>query len=145
MNGVLIKPLNLMTLENELARHFSSQEIIDEQVVLDISEDYSFNLFSNLLKQNPGHIFLILEEIKKVHIQTLTILKTEPVDEGALASMIHKVKGGAQLLSSQSFINRCEILEIEGSVPDRISAFIQLLEDQNQIIEYYVAKYTSHS
>jgi two-component system sensor histidine kinase EvgS len=145
MNGVLIKPLNLMTLENELARHFSSQEIIDEQVVLDISEDYSFNLFSNLLKQNPGHILLILEEIKKVHIQTLTILKTEPVDEGALASMIHKIKGGAQLLSSQRFINRCEILEIEGSVPDRVSAFIQLLEEQNQIIECYVAKYTSHS
>jgi two-component system sensor histidine kinase EvgS len=145
MNGVLIKPVNLMTLENELARHFTSQEIIDEQAPLDISGEYSFDLFSNLLKQNPAHILLILEEIKKVHIQILTILKTEPIDECALASMIHKIKGGAQLLSAQHFIKRCEILEKEGPVPDRVSAFIQLLEEQNQIIGCYVAKHADHT
>ena len=144
MNGVLIKPLNLMTLENELARHFASQEIADEQERMSMSEEYSFDLFSNLLKQNPGHILLILEEIKKVHIQILTILKTEPVDEGSLASMIHKIKGGAQLLGAQRFIKRCELLEIEGPVPDRVSAFIELLEEQNQIIEYYETKHASH-
>jgi len=144
MNGVLIKPLNLMTLENELVRHFTSQEIIDEQETLNIAGEYSFNLFSNLLKQNPDHLLLILEEIKKVHIQILAILKTEPVDEDGLASMIHKVKGGAQLLGAQRFIKRCEALEIEGPTPDRVKAFIQLLEEQNQIIEYYVAKYGSH-
>jgi two-component system sensor histidine kinase EvgS len=112
---------------------------------MDISGEYSFGLFSNLLKQHPGHILLILEEIKKVHIQTLAILKNEPVDEGVLASMIHKIKGGAQLLSAQRFIKRCEILEIEGALPDRVSAFIKLLEEQNQIIECYVAQYPSHS
>ena len=144
MNGVLIKPLNLMTLENELARHFASQEIADQQERMSMSEEYSFDLFSNLLKQNPGHILLILEEIKKVHIQILTILKTEPVDEGSLASMIHKIKGGAQLLGAQRFIKRCELLEIEGPVPDRVSAFIELLEEQNQIIEYYETKHASH-
>jgi two-component system sensor histidine kinase EvgS len=144
MNGVLIKPLNLMTLENELARHFSAQAITDEQETADISGEYSFDLFSNLLKQNPGHILLLLEEIKKVHIQTLAILKTEPVDADVLASLIHKVKGGAQLLSAQRFIKHCETLEIEGPVPDRVKAFVQLLEEQNQIIECYVAEYVSH-
>jgi two-component system sensor histidine kinase EvgS len=145
MNGVLIKPLNLMTLENELARHFSSQEITDEQEIVNMSGEYSFDLFSNLLKQNPGHVLLILEEIKKVHIQTLAILKNDPIDEDVLASMVHKIKGGAQLLSAQRFIKSCEALEIEGPIPDRVKVFIQLLEEQNQIIECYVAKYTSHS
>ncbi len=144
MNGVLIKPLNLMTLENELARYFISQEVTDETKMAYISGGYSFDLFSKLLKQNPGHILLILEKIKKVHIETLAILKTEPVDENTLASLIHKVKGGAQLLNAQLFIKRCEILEIEGGVPDKVNAFIQLLEEQNQIIERYVAKYPGH-
>ena len=144
MNGVLIKPLNLMTLENELTRYFISQEISDETKMAYLPGEYSFDLFSKLLKQNPGHILLILEEIKKVHIETLVILKTEPVDENTLASLIHKVKGGAQLLNAKLFIKRCEILEIEGAVPDRVNAFIQLLEDQNQIIERYLAKYPGY-
>jgi len=144
MNGVLIKPLNLMTLENELARYFTSQEISDETKMAYMSGEYSFDLFSNLIKQNPSHILVILEEIKKVHIETLAILKTELINEDNLASLIHKVKGGAQLLNAKFFIKRCEILEIEGVVPDRVSAFIQLLEEQNQIIERYVAKYASY-
>ena len=109
-----------------------------------IPGEYSFDLFSKLLKQNPGHVLLILEEIKKVHIETLTILKTEPVDEDALASLIHKIKGGAQLLNAKLFIKRCETLEIEGAVADRVNAFIQLLEEQNQIIELYIAKFARH-
>jgi two-component system sensor histidine kinase EvgS len=133
-----------MTLENELARYFISQEISDEAKMAYLPGEYSFDLFSKLLKQNPGHILLILEEIKKVHIETLAILKTEPVDANTLASLIHKVKGGAQMLNAQFFIKRCEILEIEGGVPDKVNAFIQLLEEQNQIIERYVAKYPGH-
>jgi two-component system sensor histidine kinase EvgS len=144
MNGVLIKPLNLMTLENELARYFTSQEISDETKMACMPGEYSFDLFSKLLKQNPGHVLLILEEIKKVHIETLTILKTEPVDEDTLASLIHKIKGGGQLLNAKLFIKRCEILEIGGPVADRVNAFIQLLEEQNQIIERYIAKFARH-
>jgi two-component system sensor histidine kinase EvgS len=144
MNGVLIKPLNLMTLENELTRYFTSQEIVDDKNVVDIPGEYSFELFSNLLKKNPGHILVILEEIKKVHIETLVILATKSLDEAALASMIHKVKGGAQLLSAQHFIQCCESLAIVGPLPERVSAFIRLLEEQNQIIECYKAKHASH-
>jgi two-component system sensor histidine kinase EvgS len=61
-----------------------------------------------------------------------------------LASLIHKVKGGAQLLSAQRFMKQCEALEIGGSVSDRVNAFIALLEEQNQIIDCYMAKYTSN-
>ena len=143
MNGVLIKPLNLMTLENELARHFISQEIADEQEVADTAGEYSFDLFSNLLKQNPSQILLILEEIKKVHIQTLNILKTEPIDENSLASMLHKIKGGAQLLSAPRFVQSCEALELAGPLPNRVNAFIALLVEQNLMIDAYAAKHAS--
>ena len=144
MNGVLIKPLNLMTLENELTRYFTSQEIIDDRDVVDMPGEYSFELFSNLLKKNPGHILIILEEIKKVHIETLAIIATKNIDEATLASMIHKIKGGAQLLSAQHFVQCCDSLAIAGPLPDRVSAFIRLLEEQNQIIECYIAKHASH-
>jgi two-component system sensor histidine kinase EvgS len=144
MNGILIKPLNLMTLENELAHYFTSQEISDETEMAYIPREYSFDLFSNLIKKNPSHILVILDEIKKVQVETLTILKTESVDESALASLIHKIKGGAQLLSAQRFIKSCEALGMAGPLPERVSAFIRLLEEQNQIIECYVAKYPGY-
>ena len=144
MNGVLIKPLSLMTLENELARYFSIQEASESKEGLEVSQEYSFELFSNLLQKNPGHIVLILEEIKRVHDDTLAILKAESVNEEILRSLIHKIKGGAQLLSAQRFIACCDALETIGPISDRVSALIQLLEDQNQLIECYMAKYVSN-
>jgi two-component system sensor histidine kinase EvgS len=85
-----------------------------------------------------------LDEIRRVHDDILAILKVESVDEGILASLIHKIKGGAQLLSAQRFITCCEALETTGSIADRVSALIQLLEDQNQMIERCRAKYASN-
>ena len=144
MNGVLIKPLSLMTLENELARYFSTQEISEKKGDLEDSHEYSFELFSNLLQKNPDHIVLILDEIRRVHDDILTILKVESVDEDILASLIHKIKGGAQLLSAQRFITCCEALESTGSIADRVNALIQLLDDQNQMIERCRAKYAAN-
>ena len=141
MNGVLIKPLSLMTLENELARYFSLQEVSEKNEGPDVSQEYSFELFSNLLQKNPGHIVLILDEIKRVHNDTLAILKSQTINEEILTSLIHKIKGGAQLLSAQRFIASCEALETAAPIPDRVSALIQLLEDQNQLIEYYRSRY----
>jgi two-component system sensor histidine kinase EvgS len=144
MNGVLIKPLSLMMLENELSRHFTSIENTAQKDLIDASEEYSFELFSNLLKQNPGHIRVILDEVKKVHLETLDILTAGSVDECALAGMIHKVKGGAQLLSAQRFTESCLALETVGPLADRVNAFITLLEEQNRIIERYESKYTNY-
>jgi len=87
---------------------------------------------------------LILEEIKRVHDDTLAILKAESVNEEILRSLIHKIKGGAQLLSAQRFIACCDALETIGPISDRVSALIQLLEDQNQLIECYMAKHVSN-
>jgi two-component system sensor histidine kinase EvgS len=135
MNGVLIKPLSILTLENELSRYFTVE---DEN---GIGEEYSFDVFSNLLLQNPKQIIVILDEIKRVHDDSLEILKTEAVDEATFMGILHKIKGGAQLLSAKYFIESCESLEKAGAISDRVSLCIDLLEAQNRIIERYKAQY----
>jgi len=131
MNGVLIKPLSLMALENELTRYFTPKEIVEE---------YSFSAFSSLLRNNPNQTLVILDEIKKVHDEVIAELKNQFVDEATFASLLHKIKGGAQLLNAKNFIQECEVLEEAGALPDRIASLIQLLKAQNRIIECYRAR-----
>ena len=138
MNGVLIKPLSLLSLENELTRYFRSREVSSQDLY---PKDYSFDAFSSLLKSNPEHILVILNEIKKVHEEALLAINTESVTEASLASLVHKVKGGAQLLSAKKFIQSCESLEKEQNFDSKLASFKILLEEQNQIIERYQSKY----
>jgi len=137
MNDVLIKPLSILTLENELSRYFT---VKDEDQIQE--EEYTFEVFSNLLRQNPNQLLVILDEIKRVHDDSLEILKTGSVDESALIAILHKIKGGAQLLSAKRFIESCESLEKAGALSDRVSQCIQLLAEQNRVIERYQANYT---
>jgi two-component system sensor histidine kinase EvgS len=141
MNGVLIKPLSLMTLENELSRYFQVEDSTKFSIPKTYQEEYSFVAFGNLLRNSPEYILVILEEIKKVHDETLITLKNEEVDEATLSSMVHKVKGGAQLLDAKNFAKACEVLEQEKNLDTRITTFIQLLEDQNLIITRYQSQY----
>lgn len=143
MNGVLIKPLSLMTLENELSRHFQTKDSTETATPTNYRGEYSFDAFANLIKNSPEYILVVLGEIKKVHDETLYILKNEAVDEAIFRGMVHKVKGGAQLLSAKNFTRACEALEQGENLDLRISAFIQLLEIQNQIIKGYEGKYPS--
>jgi two-component system, NarL family, sensor histidine kinase EvgS len=141
MNGVLIKPLSLMTLENELARYFQVANSTETMASKNHQDEYSFDAFGNLLKQSPEYILVILDEIKKVHDETLLTLRNEAVDDANFKSMVHKVKGGAQLLSAKQFIKACEALEQAESLNLQIRTFIQLLEEQNQIITRYQSRY----
>ena len=141
MNGVLIKPLSLMSLENELARYFDSKEVV--QYGSPSEEDYRFDAFSSLLKNNPAHILVILDEIKKVHDEALLAIDSEALDEATVSSLIHKVKGGAQLLNAKKFIQSCESLEKEQDLQNKISSFQKLLEEQNQVIKRYQTKYAA--
>jgi two-component system sensor histidine kinase EvgS len=140
MNGVLIKPLSLGALENELMRYFESSK---ESIYTD--EAYSFDTFSNLIKNDPRQIIVILEEIEKVHLETLMQLRMDgnqaPIDETQFQSLVHKVKGGAQLLQATGFIHDCESLEVDGLLSERMGRFIALLEEQNQTIETYKKRY----
>ncbi|AGG34370.1 Histidine kinase [beta proteobacterium CB] len=140
MNGVLIKPLSLGALENELLRYFEFSQ--DSNCTDGV---YSFDAFSNLIKDDPHQIIVILEEIEKVHLDILSQLGNDRnqtlIDEAQFQSMVHKVKGGAQLLEAAEFIHTCELLEVNGPLSGRIEGFITLLEEQNQTIQTYKKRY----
>ena len=137
MNGVLIKPLSLMTLENELSRYFKS-------VAAPLSESkeaYCFDAFANLLRNDPKQILILLEEIEHVHDEALSKLATGTSTEAEFKSMVHLIKGGAQLLQAQNFIEQCQALERDGPLTPRVQAFKQLLEEQNDILHTYQSRY----
>ena len=140
MNGVLIKPLSLGALENELMRYFESSKNLTCS-----NEAYSFDAFSNLIKEDPHQIIVILEEVEKVHLDALMQLRRNnnqaPLDEAQFQSLVHKVKGGAQLLQATQFFQACQELEVGGVLLERIEQFIALLEEQNQTIEAYKKRY----
>lgn len=138
MNGVLIKPLSLMSLENELARYFQVIQEIDQACPPE--EEYSFDAFSNLIRNKPEKISIILSEIKKVHDEALQAIESEPLNESTLDSLIHKIKGGAQLLSAKQFIHSCESLETEQDFQNKLASFRALLLQQNLVITRYQTK-----
>ena len=144
MNGVLIKPLSLSALENELTRYFA---VINADPESEIEEDfeYSFEAFSNLLQDSPEHISLILNEIRKVHddilIELGEIAASDDLTESQFRAMVHKVKGGAQLLNAKIFTEQCQKLELGGPLEERVQLFIELLAKENQVIERYQGKY----
>lgn len=142
MNGVLIKPLSLMSLENELARYFQIKEIPPNTVSNVTSEEYSFGAFSNILRDKPDQIPVILEAIKKVHDEVIDTLKRGSIDQASLDSLIHKVKGGAQLIGAHRFIKLCENLEQEGVLSEKILAFQDLLVEQNMQIVRHQEQYS---
>ncbi len=60
------------------------------------------------------------------------------MNEQSFASLVHKVKGGAQILELRDFIQRYTTLEDPGNLPHRINSFIKLLEMENQRIEQQI-------
>ena len=140
MNNVLIKPLSLKTLEKELKQYFYFSEYSEE-----LNNIYSFDQFGSLIKNDPSKILLILEEIKKVHDDSLGTLRCisedAPLSSKDFDRMLHKIKGGALLLSADQFVADCVELEEGNSLETRISRLIDLLEEQNFIIERYQNKF----
>jgi two-component system, NarL family, sensor histidine kinase EvgS len=141
MNGVLIKPLSLSALENELGRYFTSKE----SAFYSQSVEYTFDAFSGLLTENPNHVLLVLDEILKVHDDILLELvdgsSEGQLDEVQFKSMVHKVKGGGQLLGAKQFIRDCEALEQHGNLEKRMVQLIQLLEAENKKLRQYQARF----
>lgn len=141
MNGVLIKPLSLQTLANELARYFVMS---DEDPCVGV-DDYAFDIFSNLLQDDSKQIYIILDEIQKVHddaiLQLHTLSEQVTVDKQQFKSILHKVKGGAQLINAQSFLSDCLELEKDSDIKEQISQLIALLKAENLKIAQYQKKY----
>jgi len=137
MNGVLIKPLSLMTLENELSRYFKSVTTTETEP----QEAYSFEVFTNLLKDDPKQILILLQEIERIHNEVLYQLNQATPREADFKSMVHLIKGGAQLLQANVFVEQCQSLEKDGPLTNRISILKTILDEQNRILHNYQSRY----
>ena len=138
MNAVLIKPLNLATLENELARHFAMVE-----VEFDAEEDtIAFPQLGKGSSDQNQIGKLILHEIMEVHHQTIAELSTGTISQSELGSLIHKIKGGALLMNALRFANRLDSLAANriDSTPKRAALLKELLLKQNGVIDAFLSR-----
>jgi two-component system, NarL family, sensor histidine kinase EvgS len=136
MNAVLIKPLNLATLENELARYFTMVE-----VEFDAEEDtIAFPQLGKGSSDQNQIGRLILHEIMEVHHQTIAELSTGTISQSELGSLIHKIKGGALLMNALRFANRLDSLAANriDSTPKRAALLKELLLKQNSVIDAFL-------
>jgi two-component system sensor histidine kinase EvgS len=136
MNAVLIKPLNLATLENELARYFTMVEV-------DFDADEDIIAFPQLGKGSSDQNQigrLILHEIMEVHHQAIAELSTGVVSQSDLGSLIHRIKGGALLMNGLRFANRLDSLAANraDSTPKRAAILKELLLKQNSVIDAFL-------
>jgi two-component system, NarL family, sensor histidine kinase EvgS len=136
MNAVLIKPLNLATLENELARHFTIVEV-------DSDTDEDTIAFPQLGKGSSDQNQigrLILHEIMEVHHQAIAELSTGTISQSDLGSLIHRIKGGALLMNGLRFANRLDSLATNrtDSTPKRAALLKELLLKQNSVIDAFL-------
>ena len=136
MNAVLIKPLNLATLENELARHFTIVEI-------DCDTDEDMIAFPQLGKGSSDQNQigrLILHEIMEVHHQAIAELSSGAISQSDLGSLIHRIKGGALLMNGLRFANRLDSLAANRTdpTPKRAALLKELLLKQNSVIDAFL-------
>jgi two-component system sensor histidine kinase EvgS len=138
MNAVLIKPLNLATLENELSRYFSIVEIEsgDEEDVI------AFPQLGNGSQDQNQIGRLILHEIMEVHHQAIAELSNKTLTESELGSLIHKIKGGALLMNGLHFANRLDGLAANRTdTPQKRAALLkELLLKQNNVIDAFFSR-----
>jgi two-component system sensor histidine kinase EvgS len=138
MNAVLIKPLNLATLENELSRYFSIVEIEsgDEEDVI------AFPQLGNGSQDQNQIGRLILHEIMEVHHQAIAELSNKTLTESELGSLIHKIKGGALLMNGLHFANRLDGLAANRTdTPQKRAALLkELLLKQNNVIDAFLSR-----
>jgi two-component system, NarL family, sensor histidine kinase EvgS len=136
MNAVLIKPLNLATLENELARYFTMVE-----VNFDVEEDtIAFPQLGKGSSDQNQIGRLILHEIMEVHHQAIAELSTGTISQSDLGSLIHRIKGGALLMNGLHFANRLDSLAADrtDSTPKRAALLKELLLKQNSVIDAFL-------
>jgi two-component system sensor histidine kinase EvgS len=136
MNAVLIKPLNLATLENELARHFTIDEVDS-----DTEEDtIAFPQLGKGSSDQNQIGRLILHEIMEVHHQAIAELSTGAISQSDLSGLIHRIKGGALLMNGLRFANRLDSLATNrtDSTTKRAALLKEMLLRQNSVIDAFL-------
>jgi two-component system sensor histidine kinase EvgS len=134
MNAVLIKPISIHTLENQLAAYFQSEKNIVAQQLKQIKTFFPLGVKDG--HHSPTEL-LILAEVLKVQHDCLYRLDKETVGHTELVHYLHKIKGGALLINEPTFVEACAQLEHElqlGS-PDISQKLQLLLQQKNRLIE----------
>ena len=134
MNAVLIKPISIMTLENQLAHYFQVGSSPNIQKLKPIKSFFPLGLKSGY--HSPTEL-LILAEVLKVHQECLLFLEKKSLDPKELAHFLHKIKGGALLINDAEFTASCIQLEheLQLGVPDVSHQLQLLLQRENNLIE----------
>ena len=134
MNAVLIKPISIHTLENQLAAYFQSEKNIVAQQLKPIKSFFPLGVKNG---HHSSTELLILAEVLKVQQDCLCTLDKETVDHTELAHYLHKIKGGALLINEPTFVEACAVLEHELQLgAPNISQKLQLLlRQKNRLIE----------
>ena len=137
MNAVLIKPLNLAILENELVRYFtvaSGGESHEEEDLI------AFPQLGKLSQDQHQIGRLILHEIMEVHHQSIAELNRNALSESDFESMVHRIKGGALLMNGVHFASRLDELAANQRLPlqERIPQLKNLLFKQNTVIDAFL-------
>ena len=137
MNAVLIKPLNLAILENELARYFTVASVEESQEEEDV---IAFPQLGNLSQDQHQIGRLILHEIMEVHHQSIAELNRKALSESDFESMVHRIKGGALLMNGVHFASRLDELAADQRLPlqERILQLKSLLFKQNTVIDAFL-------
>lgn len=139
MNSVLIKPLNLASLENELSRYFKFVGV-DVEINSKPNDIICFPHLSNLGHDQNQIARLILQEIMEVHHQCISELDRCEHTEHDFTSMVHKIKGGALLMNGIHFAARLDLLagDLGKPMQERIAILKELLFKQNATIDAYL-------
>ena len=134
MNAVLIKPISIMTLENQLAHYYQAGSSPNIQKLKPIKSFFPLGLKSG--HHSPTEL-LILNEVLKVHQDCLQPLDNKLLDPKELAHFLHKIKGGALLINDAEFIAACVLLEheLQLGIPDVSHQLQLLLQRENKLIE----------
>lgn len=137
MNAVLIKPLNLATLENELSRYFSIVEIEPG----DEEDAIVFPQLGNGSQDQSQIGRLILHEIMEVHHHAIAELSNKTLTESEFGSLIHKIKGGALLMNGLHFTSRLDGLAANrtDTLQKRATILKGLLLKQNSVIDAFLS------
>ena len=134
MNAVLIKPISIHILENQLDAYFQSEKSFSTQKLKPIKPFFSLGVKDG--NHSPTEL-LILAEVLKVQQDCLSKLDKETVGHTELAHYLHKIKGGALLINEPSFVEACIQLEheLQLGAPNVSQKLQLLLQQKNLLIE----------
>ena len=135
MNRLLVKPINLQELQNCINGLFMNNDLPKSDVSWDLDTLRSFS-GDDIQTQCS-----ILKSVLSVQQEAIIELSSNCFDENhaRLKSLVHKIRGGAQLSKSINVIQACITIESTQSTSDKlISSLIKALEQNNKELSAFI-------